>query len=163
MFELVEQTLEKEPENGNLWVAFSNLYTQNYTFEFFPPITTALLETAENYACKGVEFEPENQSTHMTLAYVYLLQEALDLYDREVGYAYRLNPHNAYYSVIYGWCEILRGQSDAGINILREAVTLNSYYPSSLNSGFFLYTLCAPQLSQGLRRGRAYSLATPLF
>jgi tetratricopeptide (TPR) repeat protein len=135
---LVEQMLAKAPDSGVLWSALSNLDTDNYLLEFSPPITSALLETAEHYARKGVAFEPDNQATHMALAAIYFFQGALDRYAQEARDAYRLNPHNAYYMGIYGWCEMLRGHWEAGMRLLHEAVTLNPSYPSYFHVAFFL-------------------------
>ena len=137
-FDLVKATLDQEPEYGELWSAFSNLYADNYVLEFYP-IEDFPLEGAERHAQKGVELAPERQAAHMALAYIYLLRNDLKRYAEEATYGYRLNPNNAYYTAVCGYCELLAGRWQQGLPLLEEGCRLNPYHPGFFHLGFFLY------------------------
>ena len=136
--DLVKATLDREPEYGELWSALSNLSADNYLVEF-RPIKDFPLEDAERYALKGVELDPEKQSTHMALAYLYLLRNDLTRYAEEAKYAYCLNPNNAYYTGVYGYCELLAGHWEQGMPLLEEGCRLNPYHPGYFCVGSSLY------------------------
>ena len=135
---MLEQTLKREPEDGFLWAALSNVHTDNYLVEF-SPTTTSTLEEAERYACKGVALDPTSTRTRMQMAYIHFLRNDRERFLQEAEQAFRLNPNNAYISGTRGYLELLFGNWDRGLRLLRQAIALNPYHPSYFFIAIFLH------------------------
>ena len=135
--ELLEHTLEREPENGFLWTALSNVHTDNYVVEF-SPTTTSTLEEAESYARKGLVLAPINYYTHMQMAYIHFLRNDRERFFQEAEHAYRLNPNNAYTYGAMGYLELLFGSWKHGRHLLQKAIVLNPYHPNFFFIALFL-------------------------
>ena len=136
--ELLEQALKREPEDGFLWAALSNVHTDNYLAEF-SPTTTSTLEEAERYARKGVVLDPTSARTRMQMAYIHFLLNDREMFFQEAEHAFRLNPNNAYIYGTRGHLEILFGNLEHGLQLLQKAIVLNPYHPNYFFISFFLY------------------------
>jgi tetratricopeptide (TPR) repeat protein len=135
---IVKAAIEQEPEYGSLLAALAALYVDNFVAGFCPEATSPL-EDAETYARRGVELDPNNQSTHAALAYIFLIRDIPDGYAKETELAQRLNPNNAYYVTVYGYYELLAGRWEHGFSLMQEANRLNPYHPNYFNIAYFLY------------------------
>jgi adenylate cyclase len=103
----------KEPEYGPVWSALATLHCQMYTFDV--PGSRTPLDTALEYARKGVFLEPGSQLARMILAYASYLAEDSESFREESETALALNPNSPYTVGAIGYFHALRGDLARGL------------------------------------------------
>lgn len=135
-FAALQRAVEREPEYGPAWSALATLYCQMYTFDvssFDGPLDTAL-----QYARKGVFLEPGSQIGHLILAYASYLSDDLDSFHQEIETALGLNPNSLYTVGSAGYLHVMVGESERGLTLLDRAISANPFYPQWFHTAFFI-------------------------
>ena len=135
-FAALQLAVEKEPEYGPAWSALATLYCQMYTFDvsgFDLPLDTAL-----QYARKGVFLEPGSQIGRLTLAYASYLSDDLDSFHQEIETALGLNPNSLYTVGSAGYLHVMVGESERGLSLLDRAISANPFYPQWFHTAYFI-------------------------
>jgi hypothetical protein len=93
------------------------------------------LDTALEYAHKGVFLEPGSQLGRLILAYASYLAEDADGFREESEIALGLNPHSPYTLGAVGYFHIMRGEIKQGLPLLDRAIALNPCHPRWFHAG----------------------------
>ena len=133
-FAALHAASEREPEYGALWSALATLYCQMYAFDVAD--VDHPLETALEYARRGVFLEPGSQLGRLILAYASHLADDLDSFHEEAGIALSLNPRSPYTVGSVGYLHVMMGDTERGLPLLNRAVSLNPCSPAWFHAGF---------------------------
>ncbi len=153
-FPALEAAAEREPEYGPLFSALSTLYCQMHTFDV--PGFERPLDTALEYARKGVFLEPGSQLGRVILAYASHLADDEETFREEAGIALSLNPNSPYSVGAIGYMHTLRGEIDIGIPLLERAVSCNPCHPAWFHGGHVVVHLLNDDYEKGLAEARSY-------
>ena len=127
---------EREREYGPVWSALASLHCQMYTFDapgFADPLDTAL-----EYARRGVFLEPGSQLARMILAYASYLAEDSESFHEESEIALALNPNSPYTVGAIGYFHAIQGDFDRGLALLDRAMAVGPCHPRWFHSGYIL-------------------------
>lgn len=133
-FVALRSAAEKEPEYGPVWSALATLHCQMHTFDV-PGFDNAL-DTALDYARRGVFLEPGSQLGRMILAYASYLAEDSDTFLEESEIALSLNPNSPYTVGAIGYFHALRGETDRGLDLLDRAISVSPCHPAWFHAGY---------------------------
>lgn len=125
-FEALECATTRQPECGLIWSMLARLYLDNHSLELFPQETP--LETACVFAEKGVQLDPANQRTRITLSYAKLISGDIDSALAEAEHAFTLNMNSLIMLEVIGYLLALCGDWSRGPALIRKAIRLNPYY-----------------------------------
>lgn len=125
---------EREPAYGPLWSALATLHCQMYTFDVAG--IDKPMETALDYARRGVFLEPGSQLGRLILAYASHLADDADSFHEEAAIALSLNPNSPYTVGAVGYLHVLAGDTDAGLPLLDRAVTINPCGPTWFHAAY---------------------------
>lgn len=123
----LEAAVEREPEFGPAWSALANLFNHAHVRD--APGIPNPLETATEYARRGVALEPANQLTRTIMAYVFLLQGDRESVLEEAEVALALNPNSLYYSGTLGYILVFAGDFERGRKLVDGTIALNPCHP----------------------------------
>jgi adenylate cyclase len=154
-FAALQRAVEKEPEYGPAWSALATLYCQMYTFDvsgFDRP-----LETALQYARKGVFLEPGSQIGRLILAYASYLSNDLDSFHQEIETALGLNPNSLYTVGSAGYLHVMVGESERGLPLLDRAISANPFYPLWFHTAYFIDHFHRQQYDRALLEIQQYN------
>ena len=132
-FAALRAAADKEPEYGSVWSALATLHCQMYTLDVSG--FDGALDTALEYARKGVFLEPGSQLGRLILAYASYLAEDADGFREESETALGLNPNSPYTLGAVGYFHILRGEIEQGLPLLDRAIALNPCHPRWFHAG----------------------------
>mgnify|MGYP002395171510 CR=1 FL=1 len=124
---------EQEPEYGSLWSALATLHCQMYVFDVAG--VDQPLQTALEYARRGVFLEPGSQLGRLILAYASHLADDADSFQEEARIALSLNPRSPYTVGSIGYMHVLLGDTDQGLPLLDRAISLNPCSPAWFHTG----------------------------
>lgn len=127
---------EREPDYGPLWSALATLHSQMYTFD--TPGVDHPLDTALDYARKGVFLEPGSQLARLILAYASCLADDEETFREESRIALSLNPNSPYTAGAVGYMHTLRGEVDIGLPLLDQATACNPRHPLWFMGGYVI-------------------------
>jgi adenylate cyclase len=127
---------EREREYGPVWSALASLHCQMYTFD--APGFDDPLETALEYARRGVFLEPGSQLARMILAYASYLSEDSESFREESEIALALNPNSPYTVGAIGYFHAMQGDFDRGLALLDGAIAVSPCHPRWFHSGYVL-------------------------
>ena len=127
---------EQEPEYGPVWSALATLYCQVYSLDV--PGFEGALETALDYAARGVSLEPGSQLGRLILAYADYLVEDSEGFQHEVETALVLNPNSPYTVGTAGYFHVMRGDLDLGMPLLDRAIAWNPCHPSWFHGAYVI-------------------------
>ena len=119
-----------------MWSALATLHCQMYTFDV--PGFEYALETAQDYARKGVFLEPGSQLGRMILAYASYLAEDDESFLQEAETALNLNPNSPYTVGAIGYFHVMRGEIDQGLPLLDRAIAMNPCHPLWFQAGYVI-------------------------
>ena len=132
-FAALRAASEREPEYGPLWSALATLHCQMYVFDVAG--VGQPLETALEYARRGVFLEPGSQLGRLILAYASHLADDADCFHEEARIALSLNPRSPYTVGSVGYLHVLMGDTDRGLPLLDRAISLNPCSPAWFHTG----------------------------
>ncbi len=135
-FVALQRAVEKEPEYGPAWSALATLHCQMHTFDV--PDFDRPLDTALQYARKGVFLEPGSQIGRLVLAYASYLSDDLDSFHQEIEMAIGLNPNSLYTVGTAGYLHVMVGESDRGLSLLDRATSANPFFPKWFHTAYFM-------------------------
>ena len=135
-FAALQRAVEKEPEYGPAWSALATLHCQMYTFDI--PGFDHPLDTALQYARKGVFLEPGSQIGRLVLAYASYLSDDFDSFHQEIDTALGLNPNSLYTVGAAGYLHVMVGESERGLSLLDRAITASPFYPQWFHYAYFI-------------------------
>jgi adenylate cyclase len=127
---------ERESEYGPVWSALASLHCQMYTFD--APGCANPLDTALEYARRGVFLEPGSQLARMILAYASYLAEDSESFREESEIALALNPNSPYTVGAIGYFHAIQGDFDRGLALLDRAIAVCPCHPRWFHSGYVL-------------------------
>lgn len=122
----LEHALKIEPECGQVWCMLGRLYGNIYSLEL-PGYETAL-ETALEYARKGVQLNPANQRCRAILGLILMYGSEINAALIEINRALALNPNSLFVIGGIGYVLTLLGDWERGPKLIREAMERNPYY-----------------------------------
>lgn len=132
-FVALRDAAEKEPEYGPAWSALATLYCQMFTYDIEG--FAEGLDTALEYARKGVFLEPASQLGRMILAYASYLAEDSKTFLEESETAISLNPHSPYTVGAVGYFHVMRGEVERGLSLLDRAIAASPCHPNWFRAG----------------------------
>jgi len=132
-FAALQSASEREPDYGPVWSALATLHCQMYTFD--APGFGSALDTALDYARKGVFLEPGSQLGRMILAYACYLAEDTDGFREESETALALNRNSPYTIGAIGYMHVMQGEIDRGRELLEHAMTSCPCHPRWFHAG----------------------------
>jgi adenylate cyclase len=135
-FAALQAASETEPDYGPVWSALASLHCQMYTFD--TPGVANPLDTALEYARRGVFLEPGSQLARMTLAYASYLAEESESFREESEIALALNPNSPYTVGAIGFFHAIQGEFDRGLALLDRAIAVCPCHPRWFHSGYVL-------------------------
>jgi len=127
---------EREPDYGPVWSALASLHCQMYTFD--APGVAKPLDTALEYARRGVILEPGSQLARMILAYASYLAEDSESFRDESEIALALNPNSPYAVGAIGYFRAMLGDFDRGLALLDHAIAVCPCHPRWFHSAYVL-------------------------
>jgi len=127
---------EREPDYGPVWSALATLHCQMYTFDV--PGFDHALDTALEYARRGVLLEPGSQLGRLILAYASHLGDDSESFADESQAALALNPNSPYTVGAVGYFHVLRGEVDTGLPLLDRAIAANPCHPAWFHAGLVI-------------------------
>lgn len=153
-FAALTAAAEREPEYGPLWSALATLYCQVYSFD--APGVDDPLDTALDYARRGVFLEPGSQLGRLILAYASHLADDADTFHEETRLAISLNPNSLYTVGSVGYLHALRGEIDVGIPLLDQAIAFNPCHPAWFTGAYIVGQLLNDDYEQALADSRTH-------
>lgn len=135
-FVALRSAAEKEPEYGPMWSALATLHCQMYTFDV--PGFDDALDTALEFARKGVFLEPGSQLGRLILAYASYLAEDSESFQEETETALALNPNSPYTVGTAGYFHVMRGEYERGLPLLERAIAASPCHPSWFHGGYVI-------------------------
>jgi len=153
-FTALRAASEQEPGYGPLWSALATLYGQMYSFDVAGVENP--LETALECARRGVFLEPGSQLGRLILAYASHLADDVDSFHEEAGIALSLNPNSPYTIGAVGYLRVFRGEIDAGLPLLDQAISLNPCCPAWFHAGYVINHLLRGDYERALAVTRTY-------
>lgn len=145
---------EREPDYGPLWSALATLHCQIYSFDVAGVDNP--LETALDYARRGVYLEPGSQLGRLILAYASYLADDADSFREEAGVALSLNPNSPYTVGTIGYLHAMMGEIDQGLPLLDRAISLNPCSPAWFHAGYVVDHLLKNDYERALAVTRTY-------
>jgi adenylate cyclase len=127
---------EREREYGPVWSALASLHCQMYTFD--TPGFANPLDSALEYARRGVFLEPGSQLARMILAYASYLAEETESFREESEIALALNPNSPYTVGAIGYFQAMQGDFDRGLALLDRAIAVCPCHPRWFHSAYVL-------------------------
>ncbi len=135
-YDALRQASRNEPECGLVWSMLARLYAANYSLELFNLDTP--LEQAVVFAEEGVRLDPANQRVRTVMAFVLLFKNELAAGLAETEQALKLNPNSLIFIENIGYLMTLFGDWNRGPQIIKEAITLNPYYNTTVHHVLWL-------------------------
>jgi tetratricopeptide (TPR) repeat protein len=135
-FAALGRATESEPGYGPVWAALANLYAHAWILD--RPDVPEPLETALEYARRGVTLAPGSQLARTNMSYVWLLRGDMSRFAVEVEAALALNPHSPNFSGTIGYMFAIAGELDRGEKLLRRAIELSPSHPVWFHHGMFI-------------------------
>ena len=136
-FQALQQAAEREPQYGPVWSALATLHAQMYSMDV--PGFDEPLETAVQYARRGVVLEPGSQLGRLILAYASYLADDSESFEQEIETALALNPNSPYTVGTAGYFHIMRGELERGLSLLDRAIAVNPCHPNWLHGGYVVH------------------------
>ncbi len=153
-FTALQAAAAREPDYGPLWSALATLHCQVYSFDiagFEDPLDTAL-----EFARRGVHLDSGSQLARLILAYASHLADDVEDFNEECEVALSLNPNSTYTVGSIGYLYSLRGELDVGLRMLNQAMTLNPCGPSWFHAGHVIDYLLKQDFEHALMVTRTY-------
>ncbi len=125
--EALERAVEGDPNYGSAWACLSEIYLDEHRFDFNPredPLGRAL-----DAARKAVELDATSALAARSLALAYFFGRDLVAFRSATERAITLNPTDASTLAMLGIQKTKCGDWDAGMSMVRRAMSLNPYYP----------------------------------
>jgi TolB-like protein len=144
----VEQGLENDPENAELWALKGKLYLNYGFFDF--DAGTDYIKLGIHCAQQALNIDPNSQFAYMDLGWANLLIHDKKEFLRNVNKLISINPNSVMYSGNAGFGFICAGEYEEGVKYMLDAIRLNPYYPWYLNVGFCLYYLSKKEYKEAL-------------
>jgi len=144
----LRRSAEREPDYGPVWSALATLHCQMYSFD--APGSENALETAQEYARKGVSLEPGSQLGRMILAYASHLADDPDVFAQESETALALNPNSPYTVGAIGYFHVMRGSFERGLPLLERAMAVNPCHPNWFHAGRVIHLISRRSYEEAL-------------
>jgi adenylate cyclase len=142
------RSAELEPDYGPVWSALATLHCQLYSFDASGFENG--LETALEYARKGVFLEPGSQLGRLILAYASHLADDAETFEQEIETALALNPNSPYTVGAIGYFHVMRGSFERGLPMLERAMAVNPCHPDWFHAGRVIHLLARRSYEEAL-------------
>ena len=122
----LEKAVTIEPECGQVWTMLARLYAEIYAFDiqgYEHP-----LDTAFEYAAKGISLSPADQRSRVTMAYIHLFRNDLKAGIVEAERALNLSPRTLSEIGTIGFMMIHLGDWERGTAMIEKVIQLNPFY-----------------------------------
>ncbi len=135
-FTALQAAAEREPDYGAAWSALATLFAQMHTFDV--PGFDHPLETALDFARRGVQLDPGSQLAHMVHAYSCHLAGDSRSFLEEARNTLRLNPCSPYPVGAIGYFHAMRGEFSDGLPLIDRAIASTPNHPNWFHSAYVL-------------------------
>jgi adenylate cyclase len=135
----LQRAAEREPVYGPVWSALATLHCQMYSMDVGG--FGQSLDTALEFARRGVSLEPGSQLGRLILAYASYLDDDADAFEQESETALALNPNSPYTVGAIGYFHVMRGSFERGLPLLERAIAVNPCHPDWFHAGRVIYLL----------------------
>ena len=135
-FAALQAAAEREPDYGAVWSALATLFCQMHTFDV--PGYDRALETALEFASRGVALAPESQLAHMVQAYASHLADDVDGFREGARNTLELNPRSPYAVGAIGYFHAMRGEFAEGLPLVDRAIDGNPCHPEWFHAAYVL-------------------------
>jgi len=133
--ESLQQLTSRAPEIELAWTSLARLYLMNHSFELSSMFTP--VEIAIGCANQSVLLEPASARTRCLMAKALLVKGELAAAHREVDHALRLNSDSLAHREKIGWLMALTGDWEAGVALMRDALTRNPFSQPCVSHGLW--------------------------
>jgi adenylate cyclase len=122
----LERAVTIEPECGQVRTMLARLFAHGYSIDI--PGYENALETAFEYAAKGIRLSPEDQRSRVIMAYIHLLRNELGAGREEVEQALNLGPQTLFMLDAIGFLMTYLGDWERGPTLVEKVMQLNPFY-----------------------------------
>lgn len=133
----LERAVELDPEYAPALAALAELACDNMTLRYKEPYDR--LDEAHAYARRAISADPACQLAHYSMAFVGFHRKDRAECLRSAAKVIELNPHAPYYVGVAGWLMALVGDWDEGLEVMRNSISNNPFYPDWFNLAPFQY------------------------
>jgi tetratricopeptide (TPR) repeat protein len=122
----LEKAVTIEPECGQVWTMLARLFADIYAIDI--PGYEHPLDTAFEYAVKGIRLSPDDQRSRVIMAYIHLLRNDLAAGLAEAERALNLGPRTLFVLDIIGYLMTFFGEWERGPALIKKVIQLNPFY-----------------------------------
>lgn len=134
--DLLEKAIALDPNYAEAHALLANVYLAEHRFDANPrphPIDRAL-----KMALKAILLDPQNAYAHCWLAIIHFFQKDIEKFKAETQRALDLNPHDPEILAEVGHYLCFMGNIKRGIELSKQAQTLNPLHPGWYHFSFAL-------------------------
>ena len=128
---------ESRSKRGIVHSMLALLYFDNTVLEFFD-IDQTPFDEAIRLAHEGVRLEPDNQFSHLVLAWGFLIGNDREAALAQIDAALMLCPNSMLYTDAIGYLLVLLEDWERGEQMIREAIRLNPFHRPFVRYGTWL-------------------------
>ncbi|MER8692088.1 winged helix-turn-helix domain-containing protein [Mesorhizobium opportunistum] len=121
------KALELDPDSGlaHAYLALADTIIGGYT-----SAPRSVLDQSRDRALHAMALSPDEARCHRILALILLYQNDFEAAERHFAHALDLNPYDADTLAQTGFFHALRGNAEAGLTLLDQAIQLNPMHPA---------------------------------
>jgi TolB-like protein len=132
----LERAVTIEPECGQAWTMLARLHASFYHRDM--PGYEHALETAFEYAAKGIRLSPEDQRSRVIMAFIHLLRNDLAAGRAETEQALNLGPQTLFMLDAIGFLMTYLGEWERGPALVEKVIELNPFYSNYCHFALWL-------------------------
>jgi tetratricopeptide (TPR) repeat protein len=153
----LEKAVNIEPECGPVWSMLARLYADIYAVDI--PGHEHPLDTAFEYALKGIQLSPDDQRSRVIMAYIHLLRDDLNAGLVETERALNLSPGTLFVLDWIGFLLTHFGEWERGPALIEKVIQLNPFHSNSCHFALWFNYFRQKDYSEAYRE--AMSLRKP--
>jgi TolB-like protein/tetratricopeptide (TPR) repeat protein len=144
----LEAAVQQNPDYADAWAMLAFAHLDAVRFHLVSQERTAELAKALSAAQRSVDLAPERVRPLQALAAVRYMRGDFAAAERIQRHAIKLNPNDPESSAQLGWRLAVRGHSEQGIALLRQAITRSVRNPAWYNMALAIAEFAAGDLEQ---------------
>lgn len=132
----VDKAITSEPDCGRTWTMRARIFAEIYALGI--PGFDRPLEQALAFALKGRRLSPNDQQSHVVMAFIHLLRNDLEMGRTEAEQALRLGPETLFALDGIGYVMTLMGDWERGPALIEKVIRLNPFYSNYVHYALWL-------------------------
>jgi adenylate cyclase len=137
----LEKAVTIEPECGQVWTMLARLFADADIYAIDIPGYEHPLDTAFEYAVKGIRLSPDDQRSRVIMAYIHLLRDDLKAGLVEAERALNLSPRTLFELDSIGFLLTHFGKWERGPALIEKVMQLNPFYGNYCHHALWLNCL----------------------